>query len=98
MQLLKLADPAVAALESPPLQVRVALPDGVSASAMMLVSVVTVLPHASFTATCGCEARLTPPVLSDGCRVKATRVAGPAVTVNDALVPSNRPGDVAVRV
>jgi len=81
LQPTKLAMPATAATG---LAVQLNVPPAgvVNTSVTELVSVVTVLPARSCTATRGCVARATPPVEALGCCVNASCAAGPAVTEN----------------
>ena len=65
-----------------------------------MVSLVTVLPYASCTATRGCAAKATPAADdADGCRVNASREASAGVMVMLADVPARVVGlSVAVTV
>ena len=78
--------------------VSVAPPGVVSASVTELVSVVTVLPPASSTATTGWVSNAEPPDAPAGCVVYASFDAGPTLIVNALLTAEVRPGAVAVTV
>jgi hypothetical protein len=99
-QLAKVATPAVAAVGS---QVRVPGPPvaGVAEvieSVTVEVSVVTVLPPASSTATAGWVPKAVPPVAAAGDVVKARWVAWPTVTLNELEVAGVSDPSVAVSV
>src|SRR5580765_5607049 len=80
-------------------QARVAPPGVVSARVTELVSVVTVLPTASWIVTAGCWAKATwLALLGLGGVVKLSLTAGPAVMANDVLVADDREPSVAVSV
>src|SRR5260221_10540302 len=98
-QPLKVATPATAAFERPPVQVRMP-PPGFVPMARVTVAVepmplVTVLPPASWMATIGCGTRASPAVDVPGCVVKPSFAAGPAVIVSMTLVADVRPVAVA---
>src|SRR5262245_59014743 len=90
------ATPAVAANELPPVHDNVAPAGVVNANDTVLVSVGTVLPPASWTATTGCVPNAVPPVEFEGCVVKPSITAAPTVTVSGSLLPVAVPA-VAVR-
>jgi hypothetical protein len=63
-----------------------------------LVSLVTVLPPASCTATTGCVPNAVPPVELDGCVVNATFAALPTEIVSELLTSAVNEASVAVSV
>src|SRR5437016_4643898 len=68
------------------------------ASVMLVVAVVTVLPWASWTATCTAGVIAAPAAVLLGCTVKASYAGAPAPMVNALLVAVVRPVAVAVNV
>jgi hypothetical protein len=70
----------------------------VSVRVIAVVSVVTVFPPASKTATAGWEPNATPAIESLGCVTKASRVAEPAVMVRLELTAEASAPSVAVSV
>src|SRR3954469_22516908 len=70
----------------------------VIANVTALMSVVTVLPAASWIVTTGCVPNATPPVEPLGCVVKASCAAGPAVMVTVVLTAAVNAPSVAVSV
>ena len=98
LQPAKVATPATA-VTGLVVQVRVPVPGLVPMARVTAeVSVVTVLPPASSTVTCGWVAKAVPPVLLPGAAVKATWVAGPVVMLKGLVVSVARVPSVAVRV
>src|SRR5438477_282257 len=68
------------------------------ASVMLVVAVITVLPWASWTATCTAGVFAAPATALLGCTVKKRFAADPAVMLNAVLVALVRPVAVAVSV
>src|SRR3989442_1288762 len=68
------------------------------ATVMLVVAVVTVLPWASWTATCTGGAIAAPAAAVLGCTGKTSFAAGPAVTLNAALVAPVSPAAEATSV
>ncbi len=68
------------------------------ATVMLVVAVVTVLPWASWTATCTAGVLAAPATASLGCTVKTSFAAAPALIVNALLVAPDRPVADAVSV
>src|SRR5213076_2406628 len=68
------------------------------ATVMLVVAVVTVLPWASWTATCTAGVIAAPAAAVLGCTVKTSFAASPALMLNALLVALVRPVAVAVSV
>src|SRR5438309_703741 len=68
------------------------------ASVMLVVAVVTVLPWASWTATCTAGVIAAPAAALLGCTVKTTFAAAPTLMLNALLVALVRPVAAAVNV
>src|SRR5205809_700430 len=68
------------------------------ATVMLVVAVVTVLPWASWTATCTAGVLAAPATASLGCTVKTSFAAAPALMLNALLVAAVRPVADAVSV
>ena len=68
------------------------------ATVMLVVAVVTVLPWASWTATCTAGVIAAPAAAVLGCTVKTSFAAAPALIVNALLVAPVRPVADAVSV
>src|SRR5437773_7602443 len=68
------------------------------ASVMVVVAVVTVLPWASWTATCTAGVIAAPAAALLGCTVKTTFAAAPTPMLNALLVALRRPAAAAVNV
>src|SRR5204863_7825971 len=93
----KLATPLTAATVVVPARVPLAelLP---IASEMLVVAVVTVLPWASWTATCIAGVIAAPAAALLGCTVKTTFAPAPEIMLNALLVALVRPVAAAVNV
>jgi hypothetical protein len=99
LQLEKVAMPEEAFLGLDEQFVRAAPPaGGVIAMVTGALLVVTVLPPASWMATTGCVAKEVPPVELEGLTVKASCVAGDAMTAKLALTALVSPLAAAVSV
>src|SRR2546428_758423 len=68
------------------------------ASVMLVVAVVTVLPWASWTATCTAGVIAAPAAALPGCTVKTSFAAAPTLMLNALLVAPVRPVADAVSV
>src|SRR2546425_17686 len=68
------------------------------ATVMLVVAVVTVLPWASWTATCTAGVIAAPAAVLLGCTVKTSLAAAPTLMLNALLVAPVRPVAVAVSV
>src|SRR5439155_18662822 len=68
------------------------------ASVMLVVAVVTMLPWASWTATCTAGVIAAPAAALVGCTVKTSFAAAPTLTLNTLLVAPGRPVAAAVDV
>src|SRR5207247_9927302 len=93
----KLATPLTAATVVVPARVPLAglVP---IATVMLVVALVTVLPWASWTATCTAGVIAAPATASLGCTVNTSFVAAPALMLNALLVAPVRPVADAVTV
>src|SRR2546428_11614497 len=89
LRLLKVAPPVTAATVVVPERVPLAglVP---IASMMLVVAVVTVLPWASWTATCTAGVIAAPAAVLLGCTVKTTFAAAPTLMLNALLVLESR--------
>src|SRR3989441_928117 len=68
------------------------------ASVMLVVAVVTMLPWASWTATCTAGVIAAPAAALLGCTVKASFAAAPTLMLNTLLVAPVRPVAAAVKI